>query len=166
MKKIEKGAIQAYIASTIQQITNNKLIKATKQGQKRRFNKAQGFGHVIGVEVLMQRQADFIQRVIDSVWKSDFGHLGPELFMSPKKKKPIKSPRKKGPTQQVWLVVTKDFRLIEADIFTMDTGLGLPSPSPIQARKRKAKDQGKELVKRCHKATKLVVSELDELLII
>jgi hypothetical protein len=60
LKKIEKGAIQAYTASTIQQITNDKLIKAAKQGQKRRFDKARGFGRVMGVEVLMQRQADFI----------------------------------------------------------------------------------------------------------
>ena len=86
----------------------------------------------------------------------------------------MKSPRKKGPTQQVWLAATKDFRLVEPDIFTTDIGLGLPpSPSPIQEdalpRKRKAKDQGKEPVKRrrqARKAIEPVVLELDELPVI
>ena len=122
---------------------NNKLIKAAKQGQKRRADKAQGHRRVIGIEALVQRQADFIQKVIDSVWKSDFSHLSLDIFASPKRK--VKSPRKMGPNQRTWLTATKDFRSIGLDIFTMD--IELAAPSSIQEeqaspKKRKAKDQG------------------------
>src|SRR5450432_1726950 len=67
LRKIEKGATKAFTTSTIQQITNDKLLQAVKEGQKRKFTKAQGYRRVIGVEVLMQRQAEFSQKVIDSI---------------------------------------------------------------------------------------------------
>jgi hypothetical protein len=102
----------------------------------------------MGIEVLMQRQAEFIQKMIDSIWKSDFSHLSPDIFASLEQK--AKAPIKRGPNQRTWLAATKGFRLIEPDIFTTDIVLAAPSSIQEEAvpRKRKAKDQGKGPAKR------------------
>jgi hypothetical protein len=85
--------------------------------------------------------------VIDSIWKSDFGHLDPELFASPNQKP---KPKPKAPNQPTWLSATKDFRQIEPDVFT--TSIELVAASSIQEeslkKKRMAKDQGVVLAKR------------------
>src|SRR5450432_441647 len=95
----------------------------------------------MGIEVLMQRQVEFNQKVINSIWKSDFSHLGLEIFASPKPKSPIK---KRGPNQRTWLAATKDFQSIRLDIYTTDIELAPPIASSIQEqalpKKRKASD--------------------------
>jgi len=83
----------------------------------------------MGVEVLMQRQAEFIQKVIDSTWKDQYSHLDPELFTSPKPQPKPKPNR--GPIKKVWNDATKDFRKTELDIFTMDIELAPAPASPI-----------------------------------
>src|SRR5450432_129281 len=96
----------------------------------------------MGIEVLIERQAKFIQEVITATWKSDFSHLDLELFQSPAKL--VKAPIKRGPNKRTWLAATKDFRSIRLDIFTID--IELVAPSSIQEKvvpkKRKANHQG------------------------
>jgi len=138
LQKLEKGATKAFTDSRIQQATNNSLIKAAKESRnKKKFDKAKGFGRVMGVEVLMQRQAEFIQKVIDSTWQAQYSHLDPDLFTSQKPKTKPKPNR--GPNKRVWHAATKEFRKTEPDIFTIDIELAPASPILEQESPKKRK---------------------------
>lgn len=61
--------------------------------------------------------------MIDSTWLAQYSHLDPDLFTSPKLKTKPKPKQNKGPNKRVWHAATKDFRMTESDIFTMDINL-------------------------------------------
>ena len=95
LKKVRKGAYKALTAAEIQRVTNNRLLEVAKEEKKRKSRKKGkdcGYGRVMGIEVLQQREQEQKEREFLNAWKEDFGMISLEVFMD---SKATRKPRKK-----------------------------------------------------------------------
>jgi len=114
LKKLQKGTCKALATAETNRITNNRLLEVAreeKQKGKRKKGKDCGFGRVMGVEVLEQRNKEAIDRAISKVWTTEYAKINPSIFTMPIAAKKASSPTKKRALEVVEQSLEKRLRL-------------------------------------------------------
>ena len=104
LKKLQKGAYKAIANAETQRITNDRLLEVAKEEKKRgkrKKGKNCGFGRVMGIEVIEQREEEARERAFLKAWKEDFSKIDTNIFIAPKKAIKASSPTKRAsPTKR------------------------------------------------------------------
>jgi hypothetical protein len=114
LKKLQKGIYKALATAETNRITNNWLLEVAreeKRNGKRKKGKGCGFGRVMGIEVLEQRNKEAIDRAISKVWTTEYTKINPSIFSMPIVAKKASSPTKKRALEVVEQSLEKRLRL-------------------------------------------------------
>jgi hypothetical protein len=87
------------------------VAREEKRNGKRKKGKGCGFGRVMGIEVLEQRNKEAIDRAISKVWTTEYTKINPSIFSMPIVAKKASSPTKKRALEVVEQSLEKRLRL-------------------------------------------------------
>jgi hypothetical protein len=116
------------------------VAKEEKRKGARKKEKDYGYGRVMGIEVIEQRDQEARDKAFLKAWKEDFTRINLDVFAGPKAKPPCKKRTRKGKEKALEATVAP-LALLDPSLFNDNLEATSIVSSPIKEKRKASEDE-------------------------